>query len=149
MSGIKIFHEWQHQDPVIDFTGSESLARQEFRDEADINNIIKKYQATGFLIDPSVTSSRQPMFGDYTNAPDFERAQQIVAVAQENFDALPVRLRERFNYDPVELLRFLDNPDNRDEAIKLGIIEPKAIIEKAAEAATPEPPKGSAAVAEG
>lgn len=135
MKTPKMFTEYEHPDPVIDFTGTESLARQEFRDESDINQIIKKYQATGFLVDPNLARSRTPMFGDFTNLPDFERSQQIVCEAQTRFDELPVELRKRFNYDPVELLRFLDDPTNKDEAAKLGLIEnqPKAVSEHVSE----------------
>lgn len=114
----EFFTEYNHQDPVIDFTGSDSLARQEFRDEADINNIIKKYQATGCLIDPSLARSRMPQFGDFSAVPDFECSQQILARAREHFDALPDQVRQLFGNDPLQVLAFFDTPpDKRDPHI--------------------------------
>lgn len=142
MPKLNFYTQFDHSDPVIDFTGSESLARQEFRDEADINNIIKRYQATGVLVDPSIPRSRRPVFGDFSSAPSYQQAQDLVIRANEQFDALPVELRERFNYDPARLLAFLDDPKNREEAVKLGIIEaPAKPVSSAKEPSVAEPSK--------
>lgn len=141
---------YEHADPVIDFTGQDSLARQEFRDEADINNIIKKYQVTGFLVDPSTPRVRRPTFGDFASLPDYQQSLNIVLQAQDRFDALPVEIRHRFNYDPANLLAFVSDSSNRDEAIKLGLIDENptksasALEARVAEPAPPAPPSSTA-----
>jgi len=35
---------------------------------------------------------------------------------------LPADLRARFDNDPAQLIQFLENSDNKDEAIKLGLV---------------------------
>ena len=36
--------------------------------------------------------------------------------------ALPAQIRSRFENDPAKLIDFLDNSENLDEAIKLGLV---------------------------
>ena len=81
------------------------------------------------------------MFGDFTHFKDFFACQNAIVEAHNAFDALPVEIRERFNYDPGKLIEWLADDKNREEAIKLGLIE------KAAEAATPVPAKDAPAAA--
>ena len=98
-----------------------SLTQQHYAPECDINNIIARYRTTGMMVDP--LASRRPIqYGDYTAVPDYQSAQQIVCDAQEAFDALDARTRRRFANNPADLLAFLSDEANRDEAIKLGLI---------------------------
>lgn len=139
---MKVLTEFEHPHPKVDFKDSPSLTRQEFAEEANVNNLMKRYALTGSFYDPlghPSKSLRKPMFGDFTQFGDFQESQNRVIAAMEAFDSLPVELRKRFNYDPQALIEFCSDPKNRDEAIKLGLIE------KAAEAATPEPPKAAKA----
>lgn len=98
-----------------------SLAKQSFREEADINEIVRRFGLTGKL--PDVVY--QPQYGDYEGVFDFQTAMNAVRTAQEGFDALPAHIRARFHNDPQELLEFVANDDNRLEAEKLGILQPK------------------------
>jgi len=38
---------------------------------------------------------------------------------------LPAKVRDRFGQDPAEFLAFLSNPENADEARRLGILKPQ------------------------
>lgn len=68
-----------------------------------------------------------------------------VADAKYAFASLPATVRARFSNDPYQALRFVDDPKNLPEAIKLGIASPAAIqrfnASQAAKAANP-PPEG-------
>ena len=44
---------------------------------------------------------------------------------KESFEKLDVNVRKRFENNPQKLLDFLKDDDNRDEAIKLGLVERK------------------------
>lgn len=137
-----------HADPVIDFSESPSMTRQEFAAEANINNVLKRYATTGWLVDPnSPRNNRKPQWDDYSKLLDYQDSLNLVVDAQNRFDELPVEIRERFNYDPGKLLVFLEKAlkDEKssayEEAVRLRLITPKA---KAAEAATPvSEPKSS------
>ena len=100
-----------------------SLTQQQFRDEADINYIVRAYDTTGVYpsINP-VDNSRVPMFGDFTGVPESaQEAYNFILDAKANFDHLPLEIRKRFNYDPGEFLAFVEDPRNADELVRLGL----------------------------
>ena len=102
-----------------------SKTQQQFKDEADINHLIDNYMRTGCYYDTRTMmrmKPRQPVFADFTNIPNFEEGQNLIARGSEAFGLLPVKLRERFNNSPELLLAFLRDKDNMDEAVKLGLI---------------------------
>lgn len=105
----------------ISFDPDEGLTQQQFRDECDINNIMKRYQATGVI---DHLNMRRPEYGDFSNPIDFQNGLNTVIEAQELFAAMPSAIRDRFGNDPLELLRFMADPNNHEEAIKLGIVNP-------------------------
>lgn len=96
-----------------------TMAKQSFRDECDINTIMSKYQKTG-LIDH--VQKFQGSYGDFTNTVDYQLSLNQVIEAQDAFDQLPSSVRKRFSNQPSELMAFLSDPDNRDEAVKLGLV---------------------------
>ena len=65
----------------------------------------------------------QPQYLDVSALPDYQSALNIVQEAQASFDALPSTVRERFSNNPGSLISFLADPSNRDEAIKLGLVD--------------------------
>lgn len=103
-----------------------SRTKQAFADECDINrimaryNTIENYNAVVAIQSPVRV---KPQFGDFTTVPDFVAAQNTLLRAQAMFDALPAVIRDRFANDPAKLLAFLEDPVNRDEAVKLGLCE--------------------------
>jgi phage internal scaffolding protein len=120
----------------------ESLTQQHFAQEADINVIMAYYQRTGILGDPLNPGTDAPMFGDFSNVQDFQKAQNAIIEANRAFMSLPSDVREKFNNDPGKLIEFLSNEDNRDEAIKLGLVkEPPAPAAPIAVKVIPDEPK--------
>jgi phage internal scaffolding protein len=49
----------------------------------------------------------------------------VVRQADENFMRLDAKVRSRFNNSPQEFLEFFANPDNTEEAVRLGLAIPK------------------------
>lgn len=107
--------------PVDNF--DPSLTQQHFKDECDINYIMRRYRETGFLVDPLKSATAKPQFGDFSTAFDFHEAQNVIAKANEAFAALPSEVRKRFANDPGEFLAFMEDERNIDEAVKLGLVE--------------------------
>lgn len=95
-----------------------SLTKQSFKDECDVNNIVKKHSVTGIY---THLNERSAQYGDVSEIPDYQSAMQAVASANQLFGALPSSLRKRFNNDPAEYLAFAQNPDNSDEMVRLGM----------------------------
>lgn len=109
-----------------------SLTQQQFAEESDINFIADKFKLTGEM--PQVLDL--PQYGDFTGIFDFQTAHNSVIEANKQFMTLPAKMRARFDNNPQKLLEFLENEENRDEAIFLGLV-------KRPEEA-PQSPKGDA-----
>jgi len=102
-----------------------SLTQQHFKEECDVNNIINKFIKTGVM----PLGTRKPQYGDFSAVPDYQQAQDQLNQAKDAFSQMPSAIRKRFNNDPAELIKFVLDPKNREEAIKIGLID------------TPEPKK--------
>lgn len=114
-----------------------SLTVQSEAEDADINTIVERFGLTGQL--PS--NVRMPTSGDFTGVASYHDACNLAIAADEAFMQFPAEVRKRFNHDPAELMAFVEDAANRDEAIRLGLVVPPA----AAAAA----PISSAATADG
>jgi phage internal scaffolding protein len=122
----------------------ESLAQQQFREECDINEIVRRFGLTGEI--PG--DFDMPVSGDFTDAVDFHTSMDMIRKAQESFDRLPAEVRSRFSNDPGRLMTFLEDKENKAEALKLGLLQPppektrdavQAIDELATKFPTPPP----------
>lgn len=118
-----------------------TLTRQEFVQECDLNNIMKRY-AAGM---PLPSGSRQPLYGDFSDIPDYARAFQIVSDAHDAFMSLPSDVRDRFKNDPAQLMSFLQDKNNFEEGVKLGLFKaPEIKVEESvsvpAKGGSNEPP---------
>ncbi len=98
---------------------AQGKTKQSMRDECDINNIMAKYQTSGLL---DFVNKRQPQYGDVTGV-DFTKSMQTVAHATEMFMEIPSSVRKEFNNNPSEFFEFVNNPDNRDQAVAMGIFK--------------------------
>lgn len=97
---------------------ADSIVEQCHRSVVDVNNIVKKYHATGSL--PQRLS--RGVYGDFTNMTDYHDCVNRVNDALSDFAALPSVIRKRFGNDPAQLLAFLEDENNRAEAMELGLI---------------------------
>ena len=97
----------------------ETLTQQQFKEESDINEIVRRFGLTGQMPE----NVNLPRYGDFTEVTDFQSALNLVLQAEDEFMRLPAELRARFQNDPGALLDFVHDDRNRDEAIKLGLIE--------------------------
>ena len=95
---------------------------QHLKDQVDVNNIIDKFVKTGVL----ESSNRKSFFGDCTSD-DYQECLNKVLVAQDSFESLSAKVKARFKNDPVELMQFLEDDKNRDEAVVLGLVNPKDV----------------------
>ena len=113
----------------------ESLTQQQFKEEADINTIVDRFLRSGVLPTPV----NMPQYVDYEGVFDFQSAMNVVRAADENFMRLDAKVRARFNNSPQEFLEFFANPENTEEAIRLGLAIPQqaAAVTQVTEAEQP------------
>ncbi len=72
------------------------------------------------MIDPC--NVRSPTYGDFTGPSDYHTALNKIMDAEEAFSDLDSRLRDRFQNDPAQLLEFISNSENYEEALNLGLL---------------------------
>lgn len=101
--------------------------QQQFKDECDINEITRRF-GLGATMPAGI---RVPQYGDFTGIESYHDACNAIAEAGESFDQLPSTVRERFRNDPGEFVNFVLDEKNRDEAVKLGIIQPVKVVDVA------------------
>lgn len=97
----------------------DSRCKQSFKDECNINNIIKRHHATGIPLPTHETVGAK--FGDFTGIPDYHTAMGKVTKAREAFLNLPSAIRRVFNNDPGQFIEFATNPENSRELIEMGL----------------------------
>lgn len=100
-----------------------SKTQQQFKDECDVNNIVKKYETTGEWLH---LTKRQGVYADVSEIKDYHQSLDKVQRANDAFMSLPAEMRLRFKNDPGQLLEFLADPKNKEEGIKLGLYEKPA-----------------------
>lgn len=93
--------------------------QQAMAEACDVNMIMKQYRKTGVMTHQNANT---PSYGDFSTAADYMTARNQMIAAEAGFAALSPDIRRRFDGDPEEMLRFLDNPDNLEEAVKLGML---------------------------
>lgn len=99
-----------------------SRTKQEFKDQCDINTILKQFKLTGQI----KHINAQAALGRYEDLPDevdFQSSLNTIRDAGIAFESLPAKVRDRFGNDPAKFLAFLADPENKDEAQRLGLIK--------------------------
>lgn len=106
---------------VVTVNEKPTKTQQHFESQTNITNIMKRYNNNLNAVQGPVRG----FYGDFSAAPQFFEAQNSILQANEAFLKLPSNIRKRFGNDPGLLLQFLDDPSNLDEAISLGLCDPK------------------------
>jgi len=115
-----------------------SRTQQSFRDECDINNILRQFNVTGEL----PTGSVQPQYGDFSGITDYQSALNAVMAAQDSFLQLPAKVRAKFDNDPALFVEFASDEANKDEMKALGLLREEtaqAVVTSPSEADKAEP----------
>lgn len=100
-----------------------SKVQQQFASETNINEIMARQKTTGYIGNPMPKNPRKPIFGDFTQL-DFQRMMNTVTDVQNAFMTLPAKIRSRFQNSPEQIIRFANDPANRKEALKMGLVLP-------------------------
>lgn len=100
------------------FCADESLASQEYRDEVDINTIVRRH-GLGYEMPQNFN---MPTHADFTETVGFQEGLNLLIEAKHQFATLPAGVRAKFGNDPEAIITFLEDVNNREEAQKLGLI---------------------------
>lgn len=103
------------------FKDRKTKTQQHMKEQCDINHIMKKYRNQDMAV---AALGRGPgTYGDFSNIVDYDTALNTVIQAENAFNSLDALVRARFKNDPQQLLEFIQDDKNYEEAIKLGLIE--------------------------
>ena len=117
------------------FTEGKSRTEQSHRKRVNINTIVSKYRKTGLF----PQRQDQPTYGDFSGIEDFHACQNRIIAARDDFMSIPSEIRKRFGNDVGNLLDFINDPENLQEAIELGLVAEPPEPEKVATTEPPEP----------
>lgn len=82
------------ENVALDFTNAGDATRQEFKQEADVNWILHRFNVTG-----AVPPQRTPIWGERDFDIDLHTGYLAIADAQRGFNRLPLTLRQEYgNY---------------------------------------------------
>lgn len=107
-----------------------SLAKQEFKEECDINTIIDRF-GVGYAVPENV---RVPMLGEFEGISDFQDAMNLTIEARDGFMQMSASTRARFNNDPGSFVNYCSERDaagklvHLDEMRKLGLALPAPVV---------------------
>ena len=100
---------------VVTTTCSHSDTEESHKDSCDINKIFHASNHSPELLIPE----SPPTFGDFSNGADFTEMQNRVADAISGFENLPSETREFFEHKPANLVEFMNDPENAQDAINM------------------------------
>ncbi len=103
------------QLPIKKLNFNDGRTKQSFRDETDINMILKRAQKSGTI---SHLAKYEARYGDFSDF-DFFEAQRRMAEGREIFDELPPEIRREFSQSPGEFFAYVNDPANVDRISQL------------------------------
>lgn len=103
-----------------------SLTKQYFKDECDINKLVKKFCDVGSLHAQTLQGHASGQYGDFSEIPDYRSALDQVRRAGESFNALPAVVRARFQNDIAGFLDFCHDERNAEELRAMGLLKDPA-----------------------
>jgi phage internal scaffolding protein len=107
-----------------------SLTVQEQKDSTDVNNILKRFQATGLIEHVNSNEAQYGEFGQY----DYHENATMVARINSSFEELPSSVRAQFNNNPQEWVEHISIPENIED-MKDGVIDNDIDLNTATESA--------------
>lgn len=114
-----------------------SLTQTQFVEDCDINVLARRF---GLTDSPMPVGAFDPShYGDFSDVPDLRTALDLVNDAKNKFMALPAKLRERFHNQPGRLWDFVNDPQNAEEAVRLGLLVRRDIVSPEASSGVLDP----------
>lgn len=126
------------KDPGLSFEGDPGRTDKSQAAETDVNLIVDRFMKTGVL--PGVNVER--VYGDFSDVVDYQTAMNTVIQANEQFMGLNAKVRKQFDNDPAQFLAFVNDPENAQELIKMGLTTPRADTGDKSNGEAPASPAG-------
>lgn len=122
---------WERYRVGLD-TGEETMTEQQFKDECDVNTILKQFVSTGFI--PNL-NMKEGVYMDVSEIGDYRDAIERVRQTNSFFMELPSSLREQFKNDAAIFLDYVMDPANEESLEQMGLVNIKQLQESLDQAA--------------
>lgn len=121
----KLRAAYDDHSQMSDSTGltceDESRTAQSFKDEADINILVRRFG----IGEVPLSGVRAPFYGDFTDLKTPHEMAQALVQAQASFMRLPAAVRAEFDNDPHRFVDFCSDDANYDRICDLGLLAPE------------------------
>lgn len=111
-------------------TGGESRTQQQFKDAADINQIMGRSIRTGAPLRGPGPVGRTKLRFMHLSGQSYHEMLCQIQEAQGAFAGLPAKVRRRFANNPENMFRFMEDRENLPEAVQLGLVDPDTLPEE-------------------
>lgn len=96
---------------------NDGVTKQSFKDQCDINKILKKAEVSGGL--SHVMKYDKAVYGEFDGEFDLLTAHERIAKAETIFNDLPAEVRREFQHNALEFVKFAADPANNDRLVEL------------------------------
>jgi len=100
--------------------GLPSRTQKQHKDQVNVNNIMKKFKKTGSIT--HLRNAKEGVYADLTQITDYAESLMQIKKADEAFLSIPSEIRNKFQNNPANLISYLKDPKNTEEAIKHGLL---------------------------
>lgn len=127
-----IFNETRRENGSLriqqDFSNCPTMTEQHTAHLTDINYLVERYRPDEFAAYLAARSQhRTEILGhDFSKEPSLQDAKNVVYQSRKHFEELPEDVRIQFR-SHLEFMKFIDNPDNAEKMVKMGILTKKQI----------------------
>jgi len=97
-----------------------SRTQMQYKDQVNVNNIMKKFKKTGSIT--HLRNAKEGVYADLTQITDYAESLMQIKKADEAFLSIPSEIRNKFQNNPANLISYLKDPKNTEEAIKHGLL---------------------------
>lgn len=97
----------------------ESMTKQSFRDECDINEIVRRGRQGAVV---AHVARGVPSYMDVSEVGDYKSALDMLRSTDAFFQGLPAVVRKAFDNDPAEFLDAMDTDSGRLKLEELGLV---------------------------
>lgn len=101
----------------------ETMAQQQFKDECDINTIVRQFGITGQL----PTNLRMPLNEAFVDVMDYQSALNQIMESEAAFMQMPAEIRETFQNDPQRFVDYVSDEKNVEQCRKWGLAMPAEV----------------------
>lgn len=95
----------------------ESLTEQQHAIDVNLPGIMTRHEGTRVY---AHVAAKMPQYGDFTDVPDFQEAQNRIAEAKQLFLELPARIRDEFRNDQDAFIKAASDPAQKERLTELG-----------------------------